>query len=354
MKMKRYIYNLAALFIAGALALTGCDSYDRTEVEYAIYVNQKSVTLFVGEQVQLIASPDDGGTYNWFTDDTEIATVENGLVTGVGEGSTTVYAERDGMNFYVDVTVQEKIPLMDINLNTYDVQLTIGSTIEMTVEMVPIEANDVDLSDFDWWSDDEKVARVNLAGEITGVGEGSTTIHYRKGTIEKTVSVYVSTTLPFNGPHILSAGAPLELWFRDFDMGGKNVAFYDNSSGNSGGSTYRSDGGDTNSGDVDIEGAGNIGYTATGEWLLYTVEVQDAGTYTVVINASGSGGTCYVEVDGVNVTGDLTINATPGGWGDYQPNAPFELELTEGMHKIKFYMSNAAYNINYLTFTYKE
>lgn len=352
--MKRYIFSLAALFAAGALTFTACDNYDRTEVDYAIFVNQQSVTMFVGEQTQLVASPADGGTFNWYTDDAEIATVENGLVTAVGEGATTIYAERDGMTFYVDVTVQNKIVLTDIKLNSYDLQLTIGSTFEMSVEMVPIDANDVSLSDFEWWSDDEAVARVNLAGEITGVGEGSTTVHYRKGTIEKTVSVYVSTTLPFNGPHILSAEAPLELWFRDFDMGGKNVAFFDNSSGNSGGSTYRSDGGDTNSADVDIEGAGNIGYTASGEWLLYTVDVQDAGTYSVVVSASGNDGTCYVEVDGVNVTGDLTLNATPGGWGDYQPNAPFELELTEGMHKIKFYMSNAAYNINFWTFTYKE
>ena len=118
--MKRYIFSLAALFAAGALTFTACDNYDRTEVDYAIFVNQQSVTMFVGEQTQLVASPADGGTFNWYTDDAEIATVENGLVTAVGEGATTIYAERDGMTFYVDVTVQNKIVLTDIKLNSYD------------------------------------------------------------------------------------------------------------------------------------------------------------------------------------------------------------------------------------------
>ena len=349
--MKRYISNLAALFVAGSLTFAGCDDFDRTEVDYSIFVNQQSVTLFVGEQTQLVASPNDGGSYQWYTDDPEVATVEGGLVTGVGPGSTDVIAERDGMTFRVEITVQEKIVLTDIHLNTYDLAITVGSTTEMTVEMVPLDANDVPLSDFEWWSDDETVARVNLAGEITGVGEGSTMIHYRKGTIVKDVSVYVSTTLPFNGPHIVSADAPLELWFRDFDMGGKNVAFFDNSTGNSGGSTYRADGGDTNSGDVDVEGAGNIGYTASGEWLLFTIDVQDAGTYSVQVNASGNGGTFHVELDGEVITEELSIAAT-GGWGNYTDHTPFEIELPEGKHKIKFYMTNAAYNIKYWTFTY--
>lgn len=349
--MKRYISKIAALFVVGTLAFTGCDNYDRTEVDYAIFVNQQSVTIYVGEQMQLVASPNDGGSFSWSTDDPEVATVEKGLITGVGAGSTDIIAERDGMTFRVEVTVQEKILLTDIKLNTYDLAITIGSTVEMTVEMVPLEANDVPLSDFDWWSDDESVARVNRAGEITGVGEGSTTIHYRKGTIEKEISVYVSITLPFNGPHILCAETPLELWFRDFDMGGQNVAYYDADSNNRGGATYRSDGGDTNSGGVDIESAGNIGYTATGEWLLYTLEIEDAGTYSIQISGAGNGGTFYLELDGEKITNDINIKST-SGWGDYQMNEPFEVDFPEGKHKLKFYMSNANYNINYWTFTY--
>ena len=38
----------------------GCDEYERTAVVDAITVNESSVTLFVGSQKQLIASPTDG------------------------------------------------------------------------------------------------------------------------------------------------------------------------------------------------------------------------------------------------------------------------------------------------------
>ena len=98
---------MATLFVAGVLTFAGCDNYDRTEVDYAIFVNRQSVTLFVGEQTQLVASPDDGGTFSWYTDDPEVATVEAGLITAVGAGSTDIIAERDGMSFRVEVTVQE-------------------------------------------------------------------------------------------------------------------------------------------------------------------------------------------------------------------------------------------------------
>ena len=88
---------------------------------------------------------------------------------------------------------------------------------------------------------------------------------------------------------------------------------------NQGKSNYRNDNGDNNSNGVDIEGSSNIGYTASGEWLVYTVDVQDSGIYSLDLCVSGSGGTMHYEVDGVNATGTISIKST-SGWGDYQYN----------------------------------
>ena len=58
-----------------------------------------------------------------------------------------------------------------------------------------------------------------------------------------------------------------------------------------------------------------MSYVAAGEWLKYSISVASAGSYTLEarVASSGAGGTFHVEVDGVNVTGPLTVPNT-GGW----------------------------------------
>jgi hypothetical protein len=83
-----------------------------------------------------------------------------------------------------------------------------------------------------------------------------------------------TTESPYGGT---AAAIPGTIQAENYDLGGQNVAYYDTTAGNSGGA-YRTD-------DVDIEattdtgGGYDIGYTAPGEWLAYTVNAV-AGTYT--------------------------------------------------------------------------
>ena len=120
-----------------------------------------------------------------------------------------------------------------------------------------------------------------------------------------------STPTPFSGSPVSIPGT---IQAEGFDNGGQGVAYYDSSSGNSGGA-YRST-------DVDVEnssGVGhNVGWMAPGEWLKYTVNVASSGTYTMSfrVAASGTGGTFHLEMNGTNVTGALNIPNT-GGWQNW-------------------------------------
>ena len=106
---------------------------------------------------------------------------------------------------------------------------------------------------------------------------------------------------------------PGTLQAEDFDTGAQNVAYLDNSPGNTGGQ-YRTT-------DVDIEGTSdtgggyNVGWGFAGEWLRYTVNVTTAGTYDIEfrVASGGGGGTFHVSIGGVNKTGTLTVPNT-GGW----------------------------------------
>ena len=100
--------------------------------------------------------------------------------------------------------------------------------------------------------------------------------------------------------------------FEDFDKGCPGEAYFDVDETNHGGQ-YR-----TGNSQVDIEvcteGGFNIGWVAKEEWLEYTVHVQTDGNYNVDFRiASGTeNNQFHLEVDGVDVTGIITINTLGG------------------------------------------
>jgi endonuclease/exonuclease/phosphatase family metal-dependent hydrolase len=165
----------------------------------------------------------------------------------------------------------------------------------------------------------------------------------------KVVPKSTTTTTTGSGPFGGTAWAiPGTVQAEDFDLGANGTGYADNSSGNSGGK-YRST-------DVDIESGGegyNVGWVGAGEWLKYTVNVKTAGTYTLTarVASSGSGGSFYVEFDGSNKTGTMTVPNT-GGWQSYRDvNATVSLAAGVQTMRIRFVSngSNGAIgNINYV------
>lgn len=130
-------------------------------------------------------------------------------------------------------------------------------------------------------------------------------------TTSSTSSSGTGTSSPFGG-----AAHAIPGWIQseDFDNGGQNVAYYDNSPGNAGGA-YRAT-------DVDIQPTGSggyaVGWTAAGEWLKYTVNVASSGSYTATarVASAGTGGTFHIEFNGTDKTGPMRVPST-GGWQTY-------------------------------------
>ena len=132
-----------------------------------------------------------------------------------------------------------------------------------------------------------------------------------------------ATSTPYLGS---PAAIPGTIRIENFDDGGSGVAYFDTSAGNTGGA-YRAT-------DVDLQpssaGGYNVGWVEVGEWLNYTVNVASTGTYTASFNvaAPSQGGTFHLEMNGVNVTGPLTIPNT-GGWQVWQAVTK-DVSLTAG------------------------
>jgi len=351
--MKNHI--LAYSLIAALTFLVfGCDKFDRTEVVPQVYVNKSSISGFVGLEVQLTASPTDGSySFEWSSEDPAIATVSNaGLVKLLSEGTTHIVLSAGDIKQRVQVSSLTRIPVSEVRLSESAIELVPQAVKNVSVQMLPASANDIPKAV--WSTENDKVATVSEKGEVTGVGEGSTSVHFKVGEITKTVAVIVSYTRPFNGPHILQAGPTLEIKAADFDFGGIGRAFNDDPGTALNDDSYRRSKGDNNSLAVEIEGGGtNIGFVGNGEWYQYSVDVKEAGNYQLQVSLSAAGASKYhVEVDNVNVTGSVDL-ASNGSWSSWvnHPGKPIVLNLAAGRRKIKFVADVAAFNIRALRFT---
>jgi hypothetical protein len=144
----------------------------------------------------------------------------------------------------------------------------------------------------------------------------------------------------------------------DFDLGGEGIGFHDSNTGHdpgSGGANYRPNLGDFGSAAMDIEGdGGNIGYSNAGEWVQYTVNVEEADYYAIdwyiSVNRS-SGSACHIEVDGSVVGGSFPL-VNNGQWSDWRYYCevngiiPPYLHLTQGKHTVRFVWDETGFNFN--------
>jgi hypothetical protein len=146
------------------------------------------------------------------------------------------------------------------------------------------------------------------------------------------------------------AAVPGTVQAANYDTGGQGVA-YNVASVNGTGNSYRSDG-------VDLEvcsdtGCGyDIGWTATGQWFKYTVNVASAGTYAVSLRlAAPSAVTDALHIAnsaGTSLTGPVAAPAT-GGWQDWT-TVTTSVTLPAGQQTLTVDQDNAGWNIHYLTF----
>lgn len=133
----------------------------------------------------------------------------------------------------------------------------------------------------------------------------------------------------------------------DFDRGGQDVAYHDTTSSNQG-NQFRTDEG------VDIEvtsdtgGGFNVGWTESGEWLLYTVDVAEAGQYDLHLRVASinSGGHLHVEFEGTSSTRMDVPNT--GGWQSWRTVTASNVRLEQGEQTLRLSFDTGGMNVNYL------
>ena len=149
-----------------------------------------------------------------------------------------------------------------------------------------------------------------------------------------TASEWPSASRPYkNRVHTIPGTIETE----DFDEGGEGVAYHDTEPENREKKqpAYRDSG-------VDLEWREdasqkfNLGWTRPGEWLVYTVDVKEAGTYRIemMVACDKAGGQFRLEFNGVDKTGPVEVPDT-GGWKNLKPFSKSGVKLEPGRYAMK-------------------
>ena len=163
----------------------------------SVKLDKTTISLDKGKTVTLIATvgPENATdpTVTWTSSDETVATVKDGIVTAVKEGTATITAKAGDKTATCTVTVT--IGVDNITLNKTTATLTEGGTVTLTATVTPDDATDKSVT---WTSSDETVATVK-DGVVTAVKAGTATITAKAGDKTATCTVTVNANVAVTG-----------------------------------------------------------------------------------------------------------------------------------------------------------
>ena len=153
---------------------------------------------------------------------------------------------------------------------------------------------------------------------------------------------------------------PGTLEAENFDTGAEGITYHDTDTKNEGTNSYRTDGGGVDI--VSCTGGYAIGYTSSGEWLEYTVDVKEAGIYsydaTVSSGVTSSSFSLSLNTnDGlVKLTDAVAVPCvTANSWDTYRVvHGRLLVPLEAGKQIIRVNITGSSCNIDKFVFKHVE
>jgi acid phosphatase type 7 len=218
--LTRRVSRLRGAWAAGLLMLAlilhiSCGGGDSIEPPRAVVVRivpSTPISLLAGESYQLKATPTDargsdlpGIKISWSSGDSSVATVEDGLVTGIMPGSAPILASADSASGETSVTVLAQVARLVIN-PPFPTLLP-GDTLQLAANAEDAWGGPIEGRAVLWTTDDPTVATVSDAGVVTAVHPGSGAV---SATVSnKTASVTVLVLSPVSALDISPDSATL-------------------------------------------------------------------------------------------------------------------------------------------------
>ena len=188
--MKKYLVSALCVI---AVFLSSCEKEPNVT---GIALDKTTLALCVNGTGQLVATLQPSEVYGrvkWSSSDTLIATVVDGTITGISEGTAQIVASVGSFRATCDVTISAEVT--SITLNKTSVRLKVDSIQTLTPTLLPTQSDAV-VNSISWTSTNPLVATVTNSGKITAVSLGSATIVASIGSVTALCSVTVFNTTP--------------------------------------------------------------------------------------------------------------------------------------------------------------
>ncbi len=160
--------------------------------DITVSISNSSMSILKGKTGKLTVSVNGSTSYTteWSSSNTSIATVKDGTVTAVAVGNATITAKVKSGNVEKSATCQVTVTddpnaIKKVTI-TGATEVAIGKTITLTATTDPKGEK------VKWSSDNEKIAKVDANGIVTGVAEGSAVI---KAVCEKNTNITATYTV---------------------------------------------------------------------------------------------------------------------------------------------------------------
>ena len=166
-----------------------------------VTLSQTELSLVKGATATLRATvvPSDATNQKvtWRSNNTAVATVENGTVTAVSAGNATITVTTEDGNHTArcEVVVTDPIPVSGVSLSQTELSLVKGATATLSATVVPADATNKKVT---WSSNNTSIATVEN-GTVTAVSAGNATITVTTEDGNHTATCEVTVTVSATG-----------------------------------------------------------------------------------------------------------------------------------------------------------
>ena len=217
--MKKYLLSAFAIVALLCIACGGDD--DPTTIPVmGIKLDKTTLSIGIGDKATVSATitPSDATnkSITWSSANPTIATVSNGVVSGVATGETTITAKTNDGGYTATVSVEvvsSTIAVTGISLDATALNLEIG---EKATVVATVEPEDATNKSVVWSSADKSIATVE-DGVVEAIAAGETTITAKTEDGEFTASVPITVA----APPVAATGVKLDKSSLNLEIGEK-------------------------------------------------------------------------------------------------------------------------------------
>lgn len=174
--------------ISDIITVTVIENPNRVELEELTF-DEDEIVMNVGDSIELnyrIEPINAKPLLNFTSSDSEIISVDNGIVRALKPGEATVYVNEKDISRRINIKVLD-VPLLSLTANTTDISISQNDTYYLKLGFIPNNATNINL---EYISEDPSIVTVS-DGIIKGINVGNTIVKVKSNNIELDINVEV-------------------------------------------------------------------------------------------------------------------------------------------------------------------